>query len=177
MVGDRESYIAAGMNSYTSKPVNGLELFAMIDALVPDEAPAAIVPGSGAVDVDQSAAHACTDGDGDVESVLDATVIESLRELDRESTSGILSKVIGVFLETTPVDMALLLDAIDAGKVESAAHKLKTGCANVGAITLARGLNDIEILARNGDIAATAGRRDILAGEFPRVCTALEKIR
>ena len=87
--------------------------------------------------------------------------------------------LIGLFLDTTPPEMASLLDAMEARDlqgVESFAHKLKTSCANVGAMRLSNALHEILVLARSGDMEGVIARRDFVYRESDRAYQALGKM-
>ena len=162
MVGDAERYLAAGMNAYASKPFDQEKLFAAIEGLVPAEAKPIVD------DVERSEAV----------PAIDPEVINNIRSLDREGVPSVLKRVVSVFLDTTPLDMAALLDAVDARDIVEAgklAHKLKTSCANVGAMLLSNALSDIMEKARNGDADGVAGWRDFVSAESDRVYRALSE--
>jgi len=136
MAGDREEYLAAGMDGYVSKPLRPDELFSTIDAL-------------------------CAPRDGKKRATR-ARVRESSGAVDRavlvEAFGGrpqLVKEVIDVFLEDATGMMARLRDATraqDASEVAAAAHAIKgsAGLFSQGqAYDTARRL---EQLARAGDL-------------------------
>ncbi|MGB0630015.1 MAG: response regulator [Alphaproteobacteria bacterium] len=155
-----ERYFAAGTDRDRAG-VSGFEdLFVEIDSLIAE---------TGADSVGAA---------GD-RSVLDAGVLSEIRKLGAEDSSDVFRDLIGLFLDTTPAEIANLLDALDARDltgVEAFAHKLKTSCANVGAMRLSTTLHDILVLAKQGDIDGVIARRDALCSESDRAYQALEKL-
>lgn len=163
MVGDAEKYLSAGMSAYTSKPFDQAKLFAAIEGLVPKDAETA------RDDFELPTA----------EPALDPEVVDSIRSLDREGAPSVLNRVVSVFLDATPLEMAALLDAVDARDVfeaERLAHKLKTSCANVGAMPLSNALGDVMVKAHAGDADGVAEWRDFISAESDRAYRALSEI-
>jgi HPt (histidine-containing phosphotransfer) domain-containing protein len=53
--------------------------------------------------------------------------------------------------------------------MKQAAHSLKSSCANVGGMTLAQHLNEIESLAKAGQMNETASRMQQISQEFDQL--------
>jgi two-component system sensor histidine kinase/response regulator len=148
-----ERYLTGDADNDAARLTDHEELFATIDALIAEPGSDTAEPG----------------GDG---SILDAGVLSNIRQLGAEDASDVFADLIGLFLDTTPPEMACLLDAMDARDmtaVETFAHKLKASCANVGAVRLSNALHDILMLAQGGDDDAVIARRDALCAESDRV--------
>lgn len=163
MLGDEQEYLSAGMNSYASKPFDPDKLFATIEALAR--------PGT---DLEFDGFDGLSDT-----PVLDQETIEGIRNLDDDGSSRVLGRVVSIFLDTTPLEMAALLDAIDAtdlAEVERLTHSLKTSCANVGALELSNAVEQIFIVAQRGDVGAVQSWRDFICTESDRAYRALSEL-
>ena len=150
-----ERYVTAGLEDDTPDIPGQERLFAAIDRLIDESA-----PDAGTADSD----------------VLDSGVLSDIRRLGAEDSTDVLGDLIGLFLDSTPPEMASLLDAVDARDldgVEACAHKLKTSSANVGAVRLSDALNDVLELAQAGDLDGVTARRDDLCTESERAYRAL----
>ena len=160
--GDREKCLDAGMDEYLSKPFTTEELRAVIQThaahTVTDSPPA-------------EATHQPTD------SPLDPKSLQMLRNLPSSDGSDLLSRVIGVFLESS----SQLIEQIEVSArdtdfdcLRSATHALKSSSANVGALTLADLCRRTEEAARDGDETLAAVLASNIRDEYARVCIALQ---
>jgi signal transduction histidine kinase/CheY-like chemotaxis protein len=131
MKGDREQCLAAGMDSYLTKPFRAEELYAMVDALgVPHATPA-----SPSVSVDAS--------------VSDAILERFLGDRD------LLCVVAQTFVERVPVLLDELDDAVtrrDAEGVHQAAHSLKGSVGNFGHAPSFGAAAALEHMGRSGNL-------------------------
>jgi PAS domain S-box-containing protein len=132
MAGDREQYLAAGMDAYVSKPLRADELFATIDSMVaptPAEAPTS-----------------------DVTGLIDADALLA----NFGGRADLLKQVVDVFLEDTPSILSRIGVALRAGNsadVVAAAHALK---GSVGLFSQGPAYDDarrMEHLGRSGELA------------------------
>ena len=104
---------------------------------------------------------------------LDASAIESLRELGGEE---FLAEVIDTFLSDAPALVATLRDDAEEGDTEGlrrAAHTLKSNGQTFGAGTLLRALPRARATSEGGELDGTAELVDRIEREYP----ALEKAR
>jgi signal transduction histidine kinase/DNA-binding response OmpR family regulator len=130
MVGDRERYLAAGMDGYLAKPVQAGDLTATVEAL----AKACPVPAA--------------DGqrNGDVEELLQAFAD------DRE----LLNQLAAIFLVDGPCQLAELRQAVadrNAPQVERSAHKLKSSLGVFHAQAGAEAAAALEKMGREGRLS------------------------
>ncbi len=152
--GDRERFLAAGMNDYVAKPVRRAELLAALQRQL-----AAPAPGAGAIPAAPFA---------DSSKVLD---VADLRERLLEDPV-LIRKVADQFIATTPPLLQRLQEALARGDlraVRAEAHAIKGSSSNVGGRALSDLAAAIEKSAQDGDTART---RDLAAG-LDRVCGQL----
>ncbi|MBL8376943.1 MAG: PAS domain S-box protein [Burkholderiales bacterium] len=111
-------------------------------------------------------------------SPLDAETLGKLKQLEAQGASGLIARVAGAFLSSTPPLLSQLRTAIAAGNGDAArhaAHTLKSSHANVGAIALASRFAAIEADIRNGAECKRICFDDIEV-EFARVNRALTEL-
>jgi two-component system sensor histidine kinase/response regulator len=131
MSGDRERYLAAGMDDYLAKPVNRVDLFATVEGALPD---AAAQPTASLNTVFHFAEL--------VERVGDD--VETARE------------IIGVFLNDCPVRLTAIQQAIDRRDPEqlrTAAHVLKGAALSISAGQVAAAAHALEQAGHGRDSA------------------------
>ena len=153
MQGDRERCLAAGMDDYVSKPIR---VEALVGALSKvraheDHHQPAHVDGS-AMHTDGAPSGAGIGADGDV---LD---VEKLNELFA-MTGGdpaFMEELIDSYLETSPPLLATLEESVangEAAGVRMAAHTLKSGSADFGAMILSGICAQLEEMGKTGELA------------------------
>ncbi|EWY41415.1 histidine kinase [Skermanella stibiiresistens SB22] len=141
MAGDRERYIAAGMNDYVSKPVRPADLFAAIERVMgkPTDQPAPLATAP--------SPHSAPPDDLADLPLLDQTMLDQLRDcLDPED----LSDMLGMFpdqarIQAGEIEAANAAD--DPAAVKRAAHGMKGANANLGAHRLSAIARAIEVNA------------------------------
>jgi HPt (histidine-containing phosphotransfer) domain-containing protein len=109
-------------------------------------------------------------------SVLDAHVLESLRQLTGEGEPDVLIEVLGLFHDDAPHRLGAILSACtnaDANGVYAAAHSLKGAAGNIGANRLQGVCRDIETAARDGDLGAVGALLGALQREATLVATEI----
>ncbi len=162
MRGDRERFLAAGMDDYLSKPVQISELTTALLASAGEEeeakAPAAPRPSR-----TPAPAAAAIDGDR----------IRQLRRLEEETDPGLVERLIDLFLRSSSTDVGAMRRAIEDGDrpgLSAAAHRLKGSCGNLGAEHLAA-------LAHELESAAPEAAFDELDVQLQAVESELGKVR
>lgn len=109
---------------------------------------------------------------------IDPDVIETLRELDPDG-DGFLQEVITTFLANSGPQLEALRqgwDDRDPRVVERAAHKLKGGCAAMGANRLSRLCADLEQLARADALPESDAPVLEIFAEYDRCRAELERL-
>jgi CheY-like chemotaxis protein/HPt (histidine-containing phosphotransfer) domain-containing protein len=168
MAGDRERYLAVGMDDYVSKPVRVKEL---MEALRKCQPLTTRTDGSlpAPETVPQATAVGSSTGDA-----IDGAVLEEFRAMMGE----VASELIGLFLEDTPKLLADLRGAVvqkDAKGLERAAHSLKSSSATLGAMTLSALCQELEVMGRASTLGNAAEKVAQVEAEYERVKAALEE--
>jgi CheY-like chemotaxis protein len=131
MSGDRERYLAAGMDGYLAKPIDRLALFAAVE----DERAAAATPAAPPFNR--------------------ALLIERLG-----GDEALVRDVVQLFLTDSPPRIAAIRVAIENGDtraLESAAHALKGALTNLAADEALEAIKSLEELARDGHMNEARG--------------------
>jgi PAS domain S-box-containing protein len=153
MKGDRERCLAAGMDAYLSKPVQGAQLLRAIAEFFPGAAPALPAPPAPAVTLDGEALLAHLGGDEDL-----------------------LREIVGLFLEDAPrllEETRAAAAAGDADRLERTAHRLKGAVRNFGTTPAAAAAERLEALGHLGDLGGAAALCDELEAALGRLRPAL----
>jgi CheY-like chemotaxis protein/HPt (histidine-containing phosphotransfer) domain-containing protein len=176
--GDREKFLAAGMDDYMSKPFTIAQLKSMLKKWLPNlpsvsEMQAELtVTEKQEADTQKSAAE--------TKSLIDMSFLNNIKSLQRPGRPNLLSKVIEDYVDSAPRLIGAIRQGImnkDATALRSAAHSLKSSSANVGASSLAALCRQIESI---GHACATDGA-DVLFQQveflYPQVYQTLADIQ
>jgi CheY-like chemotaxis protein len=166
--GDRKRCLAAGMDDYISKPVNKETLSAAIERWMLDRG----ASGHLAESLDLSHPTPASSA-----SVVDASVIAELRELQSSTNPDFLNHVIDLFIEETPHRLAAMEEALARENTEALAHEahaLKGSSAHLGASRMDALCEIFEDQGRAGSIDGAPALLSALKEEFARVRNALE---
>jgi CheY-like chemotaxis protein len=162
--GDRQRCLAAGMDDYLAKPFRLDKLAEVLRAW------SASAEGGPAVDGHAGQHPAAWTGAGEV-AILDGNTVEQLRAVAAEAP-GLMEELVGSFVGDLPARLAVMTSAVvrgDPRAAGAAAHALKGGAGNLGAMRLAKACDRLEQLARRGDLSAAGpALADILAEARPR---------
>jgi CheY-like chemotaxis protein len=162
MTGDREHYLASGMDGYVSKPISRHEL---------EEAIAEVL-------LVGSDTHTVTNGRPSDSALASAVTWDVGATLERlGGDEELLHEVLGIFLEEVPRHMASLRQAIaesDAGAIEGVAHTLKGELGYLGIAGVSQKAREMEEFGQKSEFRLAAE----LYGVFePEVSETLFSVR
>ena len=112
-------------------------------------------------------------------TILDMTVIETLQALQRPGAPSILERITAAFKRSGTTLLEELRRGADNGDlqgVQNAAHSLKSGSANVGAIVFSQTANTIEFAARDGALGAVNDAVLALENQWASLIDALDNV-
>jgi two-component system, sensor histidine kinase and response regulator len=155
MKGDQERCLAAGMDGYLVKPIDRQALFAVVEQGAPAVAPGVPAPTIKAFDHE--------------------ALVQQLGG-DNELTEEILA----LFIEDCPSQLAAISSAIEQGDAKALtvhAHALKGAAGSVTAHGIAAVARELEMLGREGLLAATNGPWRQLEREVEQFLEAYRLVR
>jgi PAS domain S-box-containing protein len=161
MRGDREGFLAAGMNDYVAKPIRPQELVAAITR----------TPG-----------RKRAENEADEESARPAVDTAVLTRLS-ESMGGddaFVAELIEQFIADSPALVVAArqgFESADAKEIRRAAHTLRSNAATVGASELADRSGRLEAAARAGSLDDGAAQVEAISEELERVHAALRAVK
>ncbi|MBU2546895.1 MAG: response regulator [Proteobacteria bacterium] len=153
--GDRERFLAAGMDMYVSKPIKRSEFLAVVDRMIRGRS-----------------VREAAEAESEAEDVLDREAIWSLVDGDQD----FLQELVGIFLHDLPVRMSGLREAIDDQDhdlVERSAHSIKGMSGNFSAPRVVRAAFNLEKMGRAGDLSRAEAEYAVLENEIGRLTDAL----
>jgi len=165
MQGDREKCLDAGMDDYLAKPVSIADMRAMLQRWR---------PGSPAQAV-QSPPGAYAPGKASAENLIDAQVVQELREVMEDGFQGLVQ----TYLDNTPQLLQELDQAASRSQVDALvipAHSLKSSSANLGAIRLSELARRVETAAREGRLEDALAAQQQVRETFAATCAALGEL-
>jgi signal transduction histidine kinase/CheY-like chemotaxis protein/HPt (histidine-containing phosphotransfer) domain-containing protein len=176
MDGDRERCIEAGMDDHLTKPFSRANLVEMVErwATQPGFDPAED-PTEEQMDVTAEAATEDEGGQG--AGALDPAALDQLASIPGAEDSGLVARVITLYLETSYPIGAVIREAAergDAKELSSSAHRLKSSSAEVGGMQLSELCKTLEVKGRTNDLEGAIELAADLERELERVREALE---
>jgi signal transduction histidine kinase/DNA-binding response OmpR family regulator len=166
MKGDRERCLAAGMDSYVSKPIKPSVLADAIDGVLAGTGETPPAPGVGESPPPAAAPPKKTD------------LGKALRCVDGDSQA--LARIAGVFLDNAPNLMSDIAQAIaedDAQKLQHGAHTLKGSVALFGDADVIELARKLETAGRQKALAGAQATFEAMTREMARLTAALESLR
>jgi PAS domain S-box-containing protein len=183
--GDAERCIAAGMDDYTSKPIDADKLIELVERMgdrneLPD--PSAAVP-SGAIEacgnsVSSEAATGCEEG---------ATIAAERPVFDHQEavrrcygSEEMFQKIVACYFEEADAAVTQLFGALenqDAETLGRVAHRLKNTLVYLGAAPATAAAEQLEVLGRSGKLNQASAAYERLRNELERLRAALVSYR
>ena len=164
--GDRERFLASGMDDYIAKPVRINELAAVLVACTPlDRRATSLARAAGR-----------TPAAGQI-SALDPEGVADLAELLGCGPVQAIAEIGAILLDYAPPLLSGMRGALarqDADELARNAHALKSSSGNAAARRLAVLCGDLESLARTGGLADAEANLAEVEAEFARVKAAIE---
>lgn len=155
--GIREQCLQAGMNDYMHKPVDEDEVKQVLAKW-----------GRPVIRATSVSQEGNQNPSNDVAKRLDL--------LKRETDASFVKELIDIFLNSTPRHLASMRQALeraDGQALQAAAHGLKGGSANFGALYLASLCQHLENLGESGQLEGARPLLGDLEQEFEKVCSEL----
>jgi CheY-like chemotaxis protein len=176
MEGDREHYLAAGMNEYVSKPVTMNRLVEVLYQAVNyhDQLLSSPGPTSSSLIVDDK--EVATEPTDIPTNPID---LVELAQLVGENTDEFLQIMSPIFLEDTKNILQKLAAAVqgqDSPEIRHAAHTLKGSSASMGMTRLSQLCRDLEMMAKEDHLAEAAPKLEQIQVECTRVEAALNEM-
>jgi len=137
--GDREKFLAAGMNDYISKPIDKQLLFRVLEKWLP-ESPAA------------AQAVTAEEAESQAQQVLD---ISTLEQLARDTSPELLPRMLAAFRTEAASRVQAISEHLTPPAVEQLqreAHSLKSSAGTFGAFDLQQLTLEMELACRNGQL-------------------------
>jgi HPt (histidine-containing phosphotransfer) domain-containing protein len=113
----------------------------------------------------------------DERDVLDTQLLAALQELEQRSRAGLLARLITLYLQGVPAQLAALHEAVahgDAGRLAEVAHGLRGSSAQLGATRMTSLCTSLEEDVDTHNLSRAAARVADLTREFSLVQAALE---
>ena len=171
MTGDRERFLAAGMDDYISKPLQRNELFELLDR----------VSSARALAVDTPAAASLEMPAATLEPSEAATVYSREEFLERlDGDEELLGQMAALFHENTPGLLGEIGDALARRRPEEVSrstHAFLSSLGVVGAMQARQRTLEVSAHAKEGDYERAASAFAALADEVAKVNEALDAFR
>ncbi|MCG6860403.1 MAG: response regulator [Chromatiaceae bacterium] len=164
LIHERERLLAQGMDDYLSKPYTETELAQVLGHWL-KSAPVA-----------RSDRRPAPSADDVARPILDVSALGRIRALQRPGSPDLLTRVTDLFFTDTPPLLEQIregLQSVDRDAVRRAAHRLKSGVANLGGMRLSALCSDLERHAAEGLPLDAKNWYAELDGEFAQFKDAL----
>jgi PAS domain S-box-containing protein len=159
MRGDKEKYLAGGIDGYVSKPIHPARLFAEIERVLAEKSGDAMM-----------STHPQGEGER-----LDRTAMLERVEGDHE----LLVEILNLFLEDAPRLLTAMHEALEQGDInvlERSAHSMKGAASNFSALVTAAAAANLEKRAGRGDKESSKAALATLEAAVNRLLPRLAEI-
>ena len=158
--GDRERFMAAGMDEYIPKPIHIGKLREVLSTVAEQ-----VMKKGQRMELDPTSEKSIN--------------LDQLKQSIGDDTS-LLLEVIDIFTDTGPAMLTAIkaaLEAEDAQALENTAHALKGSAGNFGAQAVVRSSAALETLGNRGSLAGAQELLEELEGELDAMLAALKEIK
>ncbi|MBL4783336.1 MAG: response regulator [Porticoccaceae bacterium] len=164
MAGDKERFLAAGMDDYLSKPFGLKGLTELVARWVKPESSDLLTPGISSESIEEA---------------LDPETLKSLSDYyhgDRWPRFQQLLKVYRTSADEQIANLKQAVDNADAAAIYQAAHSLKSSSGNLAALKLAKSCGLLESDARANRLQASTGQLEQVLLDYRNTCAALAQL-
>jgi signal transduction histidine kinase/DNA-binding response OmpR family regulator len=168
--GDRDICLSAGMDDYLSKPYTREQLNTIITRWVDHRKNL----------TNQLAVTEKRETSSIEVRELDASAIDTLREIEQAGTPNLVNQIATIFLAETPLkikELSTLIHANENAKVRMLAHSLKSNSFNLGARELGKVFRDLEAIAKTDSLNGAQALVSTAEKEFGLVTAQLKNLR
>ncbi|MFQ3597917.1 MAG: PAS domain S-box protein [Chloroherpetonaceae bacterium] len=162
--GDREKYLALGMDDYLSKPVSIDAIRGMLEKW-----------SGGAF---SSEKNEMMSGQQFSDAILNLETIAMLRQLGGATESPVLEELVEIFMRNAPLQLEQLAASVKAGDyktLKEVAHGLKGACMNIGAARMSSICIAIEQAAQSQALELVARYLETLNRVYSETTAAMKK--
>ena len=187
MQGDREECLEAGMDDYISKPIRVEEL---VQVLINSTEQRMLSPQTQESQLENvrfsqptdnpilSTQHGLRSPELTAASTpLDAKVLQSFRNMVGANVDLVLAEMIDCYLDDAPKLLNAIATSVaqnDAISLRRASHTLKSSSVTLGATTLAKFCQELELMSRTDNTEYGVDKLPQLEAEYKRVKAALQ---
>lgn len=103
---------------------------------------------------------------------LDRAVLEEIRALERSGATGLLRRLVGIYLKNSPTQIQALRHGValnDAKELHNTAHAFKSSSMNLGAAALSALCRKLELGCKSGMIEEAAALIAAIENEYALV--------
>jgi len=168
--GDREKCIEAGMDDYVSKPFNLATLKEVVNKwtrYLKGIRQSTKVEDSGKPELS-----------GGSDTIIDVQRIDEIKSVNTKSRPDLLGRIVAQLRKDFPLKIEAVQDGIRQGNtvsIRKVAHAMRGSSAQVGATSLAKVCEQIELHAMNGSLNEVVQLVDLLGESFEEAITELQK--